>query len=398
MMRWALAGISFLVTVAFIPTIYNAATAPRYAVLSIGIPLLLMAKEVRPTSAHLFGAVLLAYCVASLWWSPISTESAFGLWWMALLAGAFCLGAAEEDLTPCYIAISLGLTVSMIAVVGQKIGVWKYPEAGTPSGLFMNRNYLGEISGVILVALCMNRKWVWTLIPALLVGITASKGVIVALAATGALWGWKRSKAMSIIAVGIGCIIVFGIIPNWGSFSIRIDLWSDTLRGMTWFGKGIGSFFVSFPAHAKDIAVYVKRPEYAHNEFIHFAYELGFGSVFLWAVVALALQGKNEAEKLVLASILFMGLFSFPLHFPTTGFVAALVAGNLCRHRPTVRLDLASRGVHILRWLGERTVSQGHLRQDRTSGKDVPAGSRDAARGGYPGHKVLAENAEGRGS
>ena len=63
----------------------------------------------------------------------------------------------------------------------------------------------------------------------------------------------------------------------------RWSLWLDTIRAVTVQGHGIGSYFVEMPRFVQDFPIATYRPEYAENEFLHFAFELGVPGVLLLA-------------------------------------------------------------------------------------------------------------------
>ena len=109
------------------------------------------------------------------------------------------------------------------------------------------------------------------------------------------------------------------------SMAGRMDIWSWTVANLSWFGWGVGNYITVFPVM-----------EFAHNEPLHFAFELGIGSVLLGAVFWWALRGpRAPAERAMLVAVLVEGLVGFPLHHAATAFVAAACAGHLaCRgHR-----------------------------------------------------------------
>jgi len=102
-----------------------------------------------------------------------------------------------------------------------------------------------------------------------------------------------------------------------------MDIWSWTVANLSWFGWGVGNYITVFPVM-----------EFAHNEPLHFAFELGLGSVFLWLVFAWALPGSRApAERAMLVAVLAEGMVGFPLHHAATAFVAAACAGHLASLR-----------------------------------------------------------------
>lgn len=113
----------------------------------------------------------------------------------------------------------------------------------------------------------------------------------------------------------------------------RIAIWKDAVSGVTPQGNGIGSFWAIAPKYAFYTNPLLERSEYAHSEPIHFAFELGVGSLLLAAAGLLLLGGGLELERGVLVALGVAALLAFPFHMPVTGFMAALVAGRLARAR-----------------------------------------------------------------
>jgi hypothetical protein len=116
--------------------------------------------------------------------------------------------------------------------------------------------------------------------------------------------------------------------PSWTEHA---SIWTAAIADLHLFGNGLGSFAADFG-----------RAEYAHNEPLHFVYELG---VLALPILALALYLMNRTkydDALVLVAILAISLFSFPLHMPVTGFAAALAAGGIARRGYLVRDSFAT--------------------------------------------------------
>jgi hypothetical protein len=107
------------------------------------------------------------------------------------------------------------------------------------------------------------------------------------------------------------------------SMAARMDIWSWTVANLTWFGWGVGNYITAFPVM-----------EFAHDEPLHFAFELGIGSVLLGATLWWALcWARAPAERAMLVAVLAEGMVGFPLHHAATAFVAAACAGHLAGRR-----------------------------------------------------------------
>ena len=107
----------------------------------------------------------------------------------------------------------------------------------------------------------------------------------------------------------------------------RAATWGATVAGMTAFGNGLGSFQWRFP-----------QMEYAHNDPLQIAYELGIPGFFCAASVMLyCFKSGPLVPRLILIVFAVEGLFDFPLYQPAASFLAALAAGHLLRSRRPVR-------------------------------------------------------------
>jgi hypothetical protein len=115
---------------------------------------------------------------------------------------------------------------------------------------------------------------------------------------------------------------------------LRWPLWMDTVGALTTFGHGIGNYFVTMPAYVREYPVaYIGRPEFAENEFLNFAFELGApGALLLAGIFGLALFGRATLRpRLAVLALLVVSCLGFPLHMPATVFIGGLVLGHCLR-------------------------------------------------------------------
>ena len=332
-MATAMAGLPwlvFVVAVACLPGVPSATTAPRWAVLSGAVPLMLWSVRVTMTPGHWLGLGFVAWAGAGLAWSVSPWDTVGELWRLAVLAGSFCLGAVSRDLTRCWTMLAAGVSVSAAVAILQEAGVTPIFVMSDPpvGGLFANKNVLAELAAASLVAVLALRSWRWVPGPLLATVLPASRGVLVALALTGLYalvgrmrWRWIAFIAMvSAIAIGGALLLDLQLPGRVTSLNQRLAIWHNALFDLRWFGWGLGSSL-----------------DYAHNELLHLALELGLGSLLLWVSFGYAIGGPLVTERLVLVTILAEGLFAFPLHMPATAFLAALCAGRLCGARHALR-------------------------------------------------------------
>lgn len=325
-----------LLPVAFLPGLISGATSPRWALMSFLIPIMLWTVDMRKIPHVKILAAILLYCAISIAWMEIRLDGYMELWHMALLVGVFAIGASTERIEkPLYwMALSVAITAPLAAL--QSFGYIGIGQVAEPAGLFINKNIYAEISAALLVAMILSRQWAITIALSVIVVLTQEKASFVALVVAATIWLWPRYRVFSFLMIVVLFVCGYFMLSH-GMANSRIDIWADTIQGMTVLGNGIGSFWTEYPTSATHYDVLNFRPEHAHNEILHFLFEIGIiGTSMLAAVAYFAIHGRGarEVEYLVLVCILTESMFAFPLHMPTTAFLASLVAGRLCRVLP----------------------------------------------------------------
>lgn len=349
--------LAFAVAVTFIPWIGGIAHAPRWAVLSVFVPVLLCLRSVHPnklTAGHLFGGLFIAWAAAGLTWTSGIYDGIDLVWRLCVLAGVFALGARCEDLTKVWTGFAIGMALNSLLAVLQWYGPWEavrdaIPQGPMPAGTFLNKNYLAEPAALALVAMLACRRW-WiaaALVPAVWLPGTRGAFLAVAVAMLAWLWAWDRKVTLLIVLVAamVGVAAMPHLIPDGvaaASVSQRFAIWKDTLEAMTIWGHGTGSYFTSYAAHSPDFNLLRSRPSHAHNDILELFYELGPGALLACAFLIECLRGTAKVERLVLLAFLTESMFAFPLHNPATAFCMALAAGQLSRSGVPVR-DLVAR-------------------------------------------------------
>ena len=364
-MSFCLSLISFAVASAYLPGISNAANAPRWAIMSVVVPIFLWVLR-RPLASsldygHALGAALLIWAALSMWWTPSRWDGADALWHWLLLGGVFGLFAQIDDMRPVYIGFGLGVCASSALMAWQWLGAGA-PLTGTvhmaykwglyhPGGLFGNSSFAGEAAALAIVGALsrtcdddktlpvlerfrrLKQDWLWWLLaagclPCLV--LSGSRGGLFALGVVGLAWLWGRFKPLT---VGLGCV---GLAVLWdiaGSRTAleRFDIWADTAQNLRLFGHGVGSFWVNFPNGATHTDTLAIRYDHAHNDFLEIAYEFGLcGVVLVGAIVAFALRHSLRMDRLVVVAFLAEATVGFPTFTPATAFLGVAVIGHIC--------------------------------------------------------------------
>jgi hypothetical protein len=336
-------AVGFLASSLYWPGIAGAASTPRWAFLFAAVPWMLLPR--RMSTAHVAGALFIGWAILTIAWGAAPLDGVGALAELLLLAACFCLGNQIENLRPIIIGAALGLTVSSGFAVAQWWG-FEPIRGGYASGLFSNGNYLAEAAALVIVGVIAERLW-WVLpglLPALL--LPHARGAILA-AVLGMIVAF-RSRLEVVIALG-GAVAIAGL---WSAFHLdpttldRLDLWNTALRNVTFFGHGIGSFWAVYP----DLdmrAVVTESPEFAHNEFLNIAFEIGIPGLVLALAFCATMAGPIDTSRLILIALAVESCFAFPLHLPTSAFLGAICAGHAVRTRYLLRLG-ALRGRRVV--------------------------------------------------
>ena len=350
---WALA---FLTSALYWPGVAGAATVPRWAAIALVVPVLL--KDQRLTAPHVAGGLFLVWAALSMAWNTAVLDGMGALLILLMLAACFCLGNQLADLRKIYIGAALGLTVSSAVSIFQWFGFHQVPSWGGPGGLFVNGAFMAEAAALVLVALVAERLW-W-FVPGLLPALMLPDARTAVLACVTVLMiAFRRSRFiwLALCVVPVGAYFYVSA-KGYGSVNERLEIWRSTLSGVTLFGHGIGSFWSAYPAYdlrpAAPIALR-NTPEFAHNEFLTVAFELGIVGLLLFCGLCVTLAGPLDTARLVLIALFVESCFDFPLHLPVTGFLGMVVAGHAVRNRYLLRDGVARlRGIGETRMAGPR--------------------------------------------
>ena len=323
----------FLLAVAFNPFIYAAATVPRWALLSVALPLLLWQQSPSYfTPLHLIGCLLVSWCALSLAWTANGYDGLGELGQLALIAQAFVLGNRLGSMREIFKGLAIGLIVSSLLVATPLYQFMIGPVSVEHEGLLGNRNMLSEAAVLTLLG-CIGYR-LWWFIPGILPSIFVwpqERASMLALIVAAGCWLWSYSKWLTVAcgAAVIGAGLSYAFFGDRiSSTSQLIQIWSDTSKGLTFWGHGIGSFLTLFPFLTSTIDIVVSRPEHAHNDFLEIIFDYGFIGAFLYAsFTVVAIGVADRIYRPILAAFLVIGCFSFPWHVPVTAFIGACVIG-----------------------------------------------------------------------
>lgn len=343
----------FCLTVCFIPWFPGAGTVTRWVLMSLWVPWLFTLDLKRLSYGHVIYALFLLWCAATFTWTADPWLGVKYFWQFVLFGALFCIGADADNPAGVFKALALGMLVNAVVVVLQHYGWDTGGQSKPPGGLFFNKDVGADFAAMVLVGCIGYRVW-WGL-PGLLVGLfyQNSKAALLGLFIVGVFyflhlfprWRW-RWATMSVAAL----ILVAGAYHYSGySTSVqRYAIWLDTIDGLTFWGRGIGSLFTTFGQYASRYSPLYARVNHPHNDLLQIWYEMGVpGVVLAVAFTYQVLKGTQLTDKLVFVVFLVEGCFGFPLYVPATMALAAFAAGRLCRDRVVVWRELPVRRLFV---------------------------------------------------
>lgn len=375
--------LTFLTGVAYIPGLPSYATAGRWAVVGIGSTFLLCrAGRLKFTTAHWIGVAFLAWCAALF-------ATAFSFWdhlgaftQLIFLAAAFCVAAEADDLVGAWLGICLAAVVNAVVGAAQFSGYAGVPTIFHYTGLLDTRAAAIEFAVFALIGAVYLRSKIFAIAPVVTIALLGGREWFVAILCAGFAWSLidlRRRERAAFVAM-IAVLIPVAVLLLWisddptrwvGSIEDRFSIWRDVGARLTWTGHGLGTLAIAFQTY-----------EFAHNEFLQYAFEAGIGSALLWGVFVYAAVWHSEtgiAERAAVAAAASMAFVYFPLHEPSSALVIALCAGHLAGLRGRDRVaELAGRAYRGRSISDAEPVGAGAVCAAGFGGNDIPAGSKPA--------------------
>lgn len=317
---------------AFWPDILGASTTPRWAAMAVLIPLILLASRSIDPKRCLgnWGWAILATVGLTILWSPDWRAGADSMVHLMILAGAFVLGSSTPSLRTLWIGFVVGIAFSLAFSASQLAGWPLVVAVNQPSGLFVNKNLMGEAAVVATIAAVGYRMHPALIVTSVLaVLISYSFAAWGALILVGGLVLYRQHRLSGTVAIGsLAATAVAFFAFGYPSAIERADIWAMTIREMTLWGNGLGSFSAN----------HLER-EFVHLDALQLVYEQGIFSLALLSLIGITLwRGRHGSiEFYVLAAVVANSCFSFGLQMPATAFAAAVAMGHLARGWDLVR-------------------------------------------------------------
>lgn len=329
------AALGFAVSTAYWPGLLSAAFTPRWGVIAIGIALV-STLDPRNVPEHIRWVLsfLIALGAVSLLGSPDPRAGTLELIYIVLLCGVFLLGASLERLDGLMTGAGWGLVASSAIAAAEWFGwvPWFLWGQQGPAGLFHNSEVFAEFAALVFVWALFTQRWVFAVAGAIAIAACQSRVAILA-SMVGAAYvlcprSWTRAAAWAVLLAAVAAaMLVYMGAGKASSADHRIILWGATIMSITLAGKGLGWFQASYPYET-----------FAHSDVLQALAEMGVGAAALVVIPITILWRKrgSNAERAVFVAACVECAVSFPLHFPASGFIAAVVAGYLVSIRPVV--------------------------------------------------------------
>lgn len=359
--RAILVGLGFLVMVAYCP-LFSSALALRWIIITAAVPFLRIDWRPLPIGV----SALLIWMVIGFRWTP---DIYYGEWYVFHCGLMLCIFFAAEALPSIdgvMVSAAWGLAVSVALMTSDR------------SGLFFNRDLLGEAAAIPFIWCILTRSASHMRLPMACV-------MAIAVIATGS------RVALAAAFVGLlfdrrfrwGCALLLAPAVYWtyhdnklASLDARLGIWKTSIGEITPWGHGLGWYEVAHPfwvyAHSDVLQGIVELGYvpvilagcYGFYRYRHWPRDIDGGLLFGWLPAwrleqcrrdiggPPAPQGANDAPSLrsrtrtrsedllgydaqrqaawgALAGIAVEALISFPLHVPSTAFLAAVLMGSV---------------------------------------------------------------------
>lgn len=349
--KYVIFAVGFILTSLYWPDISSPASSPRWIFLGF-VPVLLCLGRIKVTIAHAIGTLFVAWAIGLTYFSHLPLDSVGTSWKLLLFASCFCLGSMIEDVQPLILGCVAGLSISVGIAVFQLFGIDPVRRmAIEPPGLFVNSNFFGEASALILVAVAAERLWRFIPIPALGLLLSGARGATLA-AGIGLAAVWiSKAPRIAISAFALAGCVVLAISAtrhnSFASFEERFELWREVGPAISFLGSGLGSYWSIAP---HPIGIW---SEHAHNDFIEFAFETGWVGFALLLCFLLAVIAGSERLRPITLTLIGLSCVGFPIHGPVTAALGLMCAGGAARDLRRFRLPFADRGGRLLDWLAD---------------------------------------------
>jgi len=267
----------------------------------------------------LLGVAATIYAATSLFWS--SGDLAVNAAQISVLAGAFFLGVWMRNIKEVWVYYETFVCLCFAV----SFGYWLLYD----SNELLNPNILGCALALGLAAAIGYRHWVFLAVVPVGLWFCASRAAWAGAAAAVFVGFWHTYRAtgwcLALLSI-LGATLAPKISAS-ESLWHRLGVWQDTLNNLSFWGAGWGAWADAYHGFALHRNMTLMFPPHAYNDILELLFDLGIGSVLIWALVAVSLEGRDRTDRLVLIVFFVLSLTYFPLTF--VGPMVALSLGHL---------------------------------------------------------------------
>lgn len=345
-----------------------------------------------------------AWCAATLLWTPVSFISIALFWWTAAFPLIFWLYLLIRDDGRVWLHLSVGLLVGAIALAGYGLYQW-WIQGVVPKGPFLDQNLYATTLNLFALATAgyyfrarsvggSSRSvapWLAVAFFLLIYASTATKGRGPMLTLIGgaallvvASWPYVARRVVAELVVLGALAFLFANLGWHGGMADRLEtlatpyaagasrfvIWRQSWRMLMdhpWFGVGLGMYPLLWPPYRDPVDD--SAGFFVHNDYLNIWIEVGLPGLILfvamwlilaWRIVdALRRPGLAGATKIeiaglgaALASMAAHALLEFDFYVITTLLLCGLMIGRLV----TLTAPAQERTLTLLpsRYLGRR--------------------------------------------
>lgn len=353
-------ALGFVLAVLMVPGFPGTATSPRWALLSVALPLM-FALPRRLQVAHSLMVIFIGWGAVTLLWTANPYEGVDHLWKFFVLGLAFIIASDRADLRGLFIGLSVGMGLNSALVIAQyHFGAAWVPQLAPdiPSGFFLNRNFVGETAALVLAGAAGYRIWWGAALCVPAVVYSGARGAWLGLAIAGLVYLWSAGHRRWVLVLAAGGAAVCGYFLVIGTFDVvvlrRAMIWLDIANVSTPLGYGLGSFYTAFQLFMDRSLAMGVMIEHAHNDYAQMLFELGaFGLILFSLLVALSLASKaNERYVVIVFSV--EACFGFPTYLPVSAFIAFCCMGYCLCYRNYLQHAFDDCRILLCAWRSQR--------------------------------------------
>lgn len=327
--RTAILG--FLVAAAYWPGMLSAAFVPRWGAIAVGVPLLTR-MDPRDTPLSVRWTLLWVFVmalIATAFTSPDPMTGYLEGMFFVLLCLSLFAGSNLDTMDHLMTGLGAGLALSSGLAVLQFTGLWSpVPQSSAPAGLFFNSEVLAEFAALVFIWAILRPRWGMAGI-ALIPVILSHSRVSMVMIGVGLFYALRpKTRVAAAVILLILVVLALSLIGMSGykleTAGHRMTLWLATIGSWNLAGQGLGWAHASFPMEGT-----------SHSDVLQIVAELGVAALplVLIPVMVFYRQRGTHAERATFAAAIVGCCISFPLHFPASAFLVAVLAGYLLSNR-----------------------------------------------------------------